>query len=81
MQGAGLRKYMMHKHTLPYNEIVCEFYTNLQPAIGDQFAYSIVKSREVPFIREEILRAIHISGMPEDKPSFTDRVNEISSSS
>lgn len=58
-----------------------EFYTNLQPVIGDQLVYSIVKGRRVSSIREKILQAILTPNVPEEKPPFTDRVSEIPSGS
>lgn len=42
---------------------------------------SIVRSREVPFTRDEILRTTPIPDVPEEEPSLTNRANEIPSSS
>lgn len=60
MQGAGLEGYTLHEHTLPCNEIVRDFYENLQLVMGDQPTYFIVKGSEVLFTGEEILQAILI---------------------
>lgn len=53
-----------------------EFYAHFQPPMGDQPAYLSVKNKKIPITRAEILRAIPISNVPEEEPSFADRVNE-----
>lgn len=57
----------MHKHMPRCNEIVREFYANLQPVMDNQLAYFIVKGREVPFPGDEILQAILISDVPKEE--------------
>lgn len=75
MQDAVLKEYTLHKHKPPCNEIVREFYTHPQLIMDNQPAYLIVNAKEVPRTREEILRAISIPDVPEEKHSFTNRVN------
>lgn len=64
MNFVELEEYTIHRYIPTCNEILHEFYANLQSVLGDQYAYSTVKRREVPFTKEEILRAIPIPIVP-----------------
>lgn len=81
MLDVQLEEYTLYKHASHCNKIPWEFYAQLQPAMGDQPTYSIVKDEEIPFTREEILRVIPIPDIPEEKPSFTGIVKKIPSGS
>lgn len=71
----GLDNHMMHKFLPIYNELVQEFYAHLEPLLGNQPVYSLVRGLMVPFMRQKILNAIPIYDILEEEPSFSGKVN------
>lgn len=73
----GLEEYTLLKHMPPWNEIVQEFYTQLQPAtwiLNSQGKGGTIYERR-------ILRALHLQDVPKEEPKLTDRPKEIQSGS
>lgn len=70
LQEVGSKEYTQHEHLPLYNEIVRGFYAHLQLAMRDQPMHTIVRDKEFPFTRQEILNVIPNLDVPEEKPSL-----------
>lgn len=67
---------MMYKYLLAYNKIVWKFYAHSAPPLSNHPSYSLLREPTVPFRRQEILKVILIQDILEEKPSFSDIVND-----
>lgn len=75
MQKLGLKEYNRYVHLSACIEIVQTFYANLEPALANQLAHTIVGGKIFLFTREEILKALPTLDIHEIGPSFSNRVN------